>query len=64
MIVPTVEREVLTVLDWWMAMEGADVFHAVDLRAVEQIHKLAGVGRECLDVAALAFGVERLENKG
>ena len=40
---------------------GTDVFHAVNLWAVEQIHKLAGIGREGFNIAALAFSVKCLE---
>ncbi len=36
----------------------------VDARLVEELQELAGVGAEGLDVAALALGVERLEDEG
>src|SRR5581483_6483017 len=42
---------------------GPDVFDRVDLRLVEQIKELAGVGAEGLDVASLAFGVKGVENE-
>ena len=42
----------------------ADVLDAVDLGLVEEVEELARVGGECFDVAALALGVERVENEG
>ena len=41
-----------------------DVFDGVDFGFIEQVEKLAGVGGESLDVAALALGVEGVEDEG
>ena len=41
----------------------ADVLDRVDLGLVEQVEELARVGAERLDVAALALGVERVEDE-
>ena len=41
-----------------------DVFDGIDFGFVEQIEKLAGVGREGLDVATLALGVKGVEDEG
>ncbi len=40
---------------------GTDVLDGIDLRLVEQVEELPGVGAESFDVAALALGVERVE---
>ena len=40
-----------------------DALDAVDLRLVHAVEELARVGREGLDVAALALGVERVEHE-
>ncbi|CAA6676882.1 hypothetical protein [Lentimonas sp. CC4] len=40
---------------------GADVFDRIDFGAIHQIHELTSVGREGLYIAALAFGMQRLE---
>ena len=42
---------------------GTNVLDAIDLGAVEQIHKLPRVGREGFDVAALPFCVERFKDQ-
>ncbi len=42
---------------------GPDVLDRVDPRLVEQLEELAGVGAERLDVAALALGMEGLEDQ-
>ena len=60
---PTVEREVRTGLVWSMAIAGRDAVDAVDLRLVHAVEELARVGRERLDVAPLALGVERVEHE-
>jgi len=41
-----------------------DSLDALDAGAVHAVEELAGVGGESLDVAALAFGVKRVEGKG
>ena len=38
-------------------------FDAVDLRPVHPVEELAGIGREGLDVAALPFGIEGVEDQ-
>ena len=43
---------------------GADVLRGVEGRRGEQFEELADVRAERLDVAALAFGVERIEDQG
>jgi hypothetical protein len=42
---------------------GRDALDTVDRRLVHAVEELARVGREGLDVAALAFGVERVEDQ-
>ena len=42
---------------------GRDAFDRVDLRLVHAVEELARVRRERLDVAALAFGVQRVEDE-
>ena len=41
----------------------ANVLDRIDFRAIHQLHELARVGGECLDVASLAFGVQRLKHE-
>ena len=36
----------------------------IDGRLVHAVEKLADVGRECFDVAALALGIERVKRQG
>jgi hypothetical protein len=43
---------------------GRDALDAVHLRLVHAIEELPRVGREGLDVAALALGVDRVEDQG
>lgn len=43
---------------------GWNAVNAVDLGLIHAVEKLADVGREGLDVAALAFGVEGVESEG
>jgi hypothetical protein len=40
-----------------------EAFDQVDVRLFHQLQELPGVGRERLDIAALAFGVERVEGE-
>ena len=47
-----------------MAMVGRDVLDGVDVRLLHAIEKLAGVGREALDVPALTLGVQDVEGDG
>ena len=42
---------------------GGHALHLVDCRLVHAVEKLARVRRESLDIAALAFGVERVEHQ-
>ena len=42
----------------------AEAIDAIDIRFFDLIKELAGIGRERFDIAALAFGVERVESEG
>jgi hypothetical protein len=42
---------------------GRQPFDQVDIRLFHQLQKLAGVGRQRLYIAALAFGVQRVESQ-
>ena len=48
---------------WSMAIAGGMPSMRVDLRLVHAVEELPRVGRERLDVAALAFGVQRVEHQ-
>ena len=43
---------------------GRNALDRIDLRFVHAVEELAGVRRKSFDVAALAFGVERVESEG
>ena len=62
-MVPTVDREVFTVLVCWMAIDG----RMFSIRSIfgfcRQIQKLPGIGAESLDVTALALGMDGVENQ-
>ena len=60
---PTVEREVRTGFVWSIAIAGGMPSIAVDLRLVHAVEELPRVRRERFDVAALAFGIERVEDE-
>ena len=42
---------------------GADIFDAVDLGAVEQVHELPRVGRERFDIAPLSFRMQGVKHQ-
>ena len=62
-IVPTVERVLLTGFDCSMAMAGGMPRIRIDLRLVHPVEKLPRVGGERLDVAPLALRVDRIEGE-
>ena len=62
-MVPTVERGLRLVVFCSMEMAGREPFDGVDVGALDLIEKLAGVGGEGFDVAALAFGVDGVEGE-
>ena len=64
MIVPTVERGLREADFWSMEMAGGQALDEVDVRLVHLAQELPGVGREGLDVAALALGVNGVEGQG
>jgi hypothetical protein len=41
----------------------SNAFDLVDIRFFHAIEELAGIRRQRLDIAALAFGVDRVENE-
>ena len=63
MIVPTVERGFFDVDFWSMETAGRQALDEVDVGLVHLAEELAGVGRERLDVAALALGEDRVERQ-
>jgi hypothetical protein len=62
-IVPTVERDVRTGLVWSMAMAGGIPSIASTCGLSMRSRNWRAYGRERLDVAALALGVERVEHE-
>ena len=48
---------------WRMAIAGADAVDAVDVRLLHPLEELPRVGGQRLDVAALPFGVDRVEGE-
>ena len=62
-MVPTVEREFLTVLVCSMAMDGRMFSIESTFGLSSRSRNWRGVGAERLDVAALALGVEGVEDK-
>ena len=62
-IVPTVEREVRTGLVWSMAIAGGMPSMASTCGLSMRSRNWRAYGRERLDVAALALGVERVEDE-
>ena len=63
MTVPTVERGFFEVVFCSMEIAGDRPSIEFDVRLVHLLEELARVGRERLDVAALALGVERVEGE-
>ena len=64
MTVPTVERGLRLAPFWSMEIAGREPLDLVDVRLLHLAEELAGVGRERLDVAALALGVDGVEGQG
>ena len=63
MIVPTVERGLREVDFWSIETAGRQPLDEVDVGLVHLAEELAGVGRQRLDVAALALGEDRVERE-
>ena len=42
---------------------GRHAVNPIDMRPVHAVEELARVGAQCLDIAALALGVERIEDQ-
>ena len=63
MTVPTVDRGFEPVVFCSMAIDGDRPVDQIDVRLLHLLEKLAGVGRQRLDVAALALGVNRVEGQ-
>ena len=63
MVVPTVERGLRMLFFWRMAIAGADAVDAIDVGLLHPLEELPGVGRQRFDVAALPFGVDRVEGE-
>ena len=63
MIVPTVERGFFDVDFWSIETAGRQALDEVDVGLVHLAEELAGVGRQRLDVAALALGEDRVERQ-
>ena len=63
MTVPTVERGFLDVVFCSIAIAGDRPVIEVHVRLLHQLEELAGVGREALDIAALAVGVDGVERE-
>ena len=63
MIVPTVERGLRLVDFWSIETAGREALDEVDVGLVHLAEELAGVGRQRLDVAALALGEDRVEGE-
>ena len=62
-MVPTVERGLRLVVFCSMEMAGREAFDGVHVGALDLVEKLAGVGGEGFDVAALALGVDGVEGE-
>jgi hypothetical protein len=62
-IVPTVERDVLTVLLCSIAIEGRMFSIESTLGLSSKIEKLPGVGAEGLHIAPLPLGMQRIEDQ-
>ena len=60
---PTVLRELTTWFFCSSAMAGGMFSIRVEIRLGHLFQELAGVGREALDVAALALGIEGVEDQ-
>ena len=63
MAVPTVDRGLRTGGALLDGDGGREALDRVDVGLLHLVEELAGVGRETLDVAALTFGVDRVEGE-
>ena len=64
MTVPTVERGLCETPFWSMEMAGRQALDVVDIGLFHEAEELAGVGRERLNVTALALGVDGVKGEG
>ena len=64
MTVPTVERGLREADFWSIEIAGREALDEVHVGLVHLAEELARVGRQALDVAALALGVDRVEGEG
>ena len=62
-MVPTVERGLRDAVFWSMEIAGREPLDELDVGLVHLTEELAGVGREALDVAALALGVDGVKGQ-
>ena len=63
MVVPTVDRGLRMLFFWRMAIAGQMPSMRVDVGLLHPLEELPRVGRQRLDVAALPFGVDRVEGE-
>ena len=63
MTVPTVERGLRLVVFCSMEMAGDRPVDQVDVGLLHHLQELARIGRQALDIAALALGVDRVEGE-
>ena len=60
---PTVERGLWLAAFCSIAIAGRQALDQIDVGLLHELQELPGVGRERLDVAPLAFGIERVEGE-
>jgi hypothetical protein len=58
-----VDRGLWLVVFCSIEMAGRETLDAVDIRLLHELEELARIGREALDVAALALGVDGVEGQ-
>ena len=63
MIVPTVDRGLRLVVFCSIEIAGTQAVDRIDVRPLHLVQELARVGGQRLDVAPLAFGVDRVEGQ-
>ena len=63
MIVPTVERGLCEVAFCSMLIAGRQALDDIDVGLVHQLQELPRVGRQALDIAPLAFGIQGVEGQ-
>ena len=63
MTVATVERGFCEVVFCSIEIAGREAGDMVDVRLLHHLEELAGVGRQALDVAALALGIDGVEGE-